>query len=234
MGLICPHAGYVYSGPVAAHAFYELALDGKPDTVFLLGPNHSGYGSALALMREGIWRTPLGDVEIDTALADSVLHETSIVDVDETAHKYEHSLEVQLPFLQFLYGNSFKIVPICYLMQDYDSAVEVGRSLVEALDATNTVIIASSDLTHYEPAKTAASKDQAALKAIIDLDPKRFYQTVETQNITACGYAPITSLITYAQGVSTNEVTLLSYHNSGDITGDYSSVVGYAALCFKK
>ena len=234
VGLICPHAGYVYSGPVAAHAFYELAVDGKPDTVVLLGPNHTGYGSALALMREGIWRTPLGDVEVDTTLADSILHETSIVDVDETAHKYEHSLEVQLPFLQFLYGNTFKIVPICYLMQDYDSAVEVGRALVEALDATNTVVIASSDMTHYEPAKAAAAKDQSALKAVTDMDAKRFFEIVENQYITACGYGPITSLITYANGVNAKEAKLLSYHNSGDITGDHSSVAGYAAVSFNK
>jgi AmmeMemoRadiSam system protein B len=234
VGLICPHAGYLYSGPVAAHAFYELALDGKPDTVVLLGPNHTGYGSGLALMREGIWRTPLGDVEVDSTIADAILHETNIVDVDELAHRFEHSIEVQLPFLQFLYGSAFKIVPICFLMQDYDSAVEVGRALTEALDATNTVVIASSDMTHYEPAKAAATKDQAALKAVTDMDAKRFYQTVETQNITACGYAPITALITHAQGVGAKEAKLLSYHNSGDITGDHSSVVGYAAVSFKK
>ncbi len=233
MGLICPHAGYVYSGPVAAHSFYELAIDGKPDTVVLLGPNHTGYGSGLALMREGIWRTPLGDIEVDSKIADAILHETSIVDVDDVAHRYEHSIEVQLPFLQFLFGNSFKIVPICFLMQDYDSALEIGRALTEALDASNTVVIASSDMTHYEPAKTAASKDQAALKAITDMDAKRFYETVETQNITACGYGPITSLITYGVGVCA-KAHLLSYHNSGDITGDHSSVVGYAAVSFKK
>jgi len=233
VGLICPHAGYMYSGPVAASAFYELAVDGKPDTVVLLGPNHTGYGSGLALMREGFWRTPLGDVELDSGLADVILHETSIVDVDETAHRYEHSIEVQLPFLQFLYGNAFKIVPICFLMQDYDSAVEVGRALVEALDAKNALVIASSDMTHYEPSKTAAAKDQAALKAVIDVDAKRFYQTVETQNITACGYAPITSLITYAVGVCA-KAQLISYHSSGDVTGDYSSVVGYAAVKFSK
>jgi AmmeMemoRadiSam system protein B len=233
VGLICPHAGYMYSGPVAASAFYELAVDGKPDTVVLLGPNHTGYGSGLALMREGFWRTPLGDVELDSGLADSILHETSIVDVDETAHRYEHSIEVELPFLQFLYGNAFKIVPICFLMQDYDSAVEVGRALVEALDAKNALVIASSDMTHYESSKTAAAKDQAALKAVTDVDAKRFYQTVETQNITACGYAPITSLITYAVGVCA-KAQLLSYHNSGDVTGDRSSVVGYAAVKFSK
>ena len=234
VGLICPHAGYMYSGPVAASAFYELALDGKPDTVVLMGPNHTGYGSALSLMREGVWRTPLGDIEINTEMANKITHETGVIDVDELAHRYEHSIEVQLPFLQFLYGNAFKIVPICFLMQDYDSAVEVGRALVEALDATNTVVIASSDMTHYEPAKTAAAKDQAALKAVTDMDAKRFYETVETRNITACGYAPITALITYAKGVNAKEADLLSYHNSGDTTGDYSSVVGYAAVSFRK
>ena len=233
VGLICPHAGYLYSGPVAANAFYELAVDGKPDTVVLLGPNHTGYGSGLALMREGVWRTPLGDVEVDSGIADAILNETSVVDIDEVAHRYEHSIEVQLPFLQFLYGNAFKIVPICFLMQDYDSAEEIGRALVEALDATNTVVIASSDMTHYEPAKSATEKDQAALKAVAEMDAKRFYQIVEAQNITACGYAPITSLITYGIGVNA-KASLLSYHNSGDITGDHSSVVGYAAVSFKK
>ena len=233
VGLICPHAGYMYSGPVAASAFYQLAIDGKPDAVVLMGPNHTGYGSALSMMRQGAWQTPLGNVEIDTALADQIKAETSVIDIDEVAHRYEHSIEVQLPFLQFLYGDKFKIVPICFLMQDYDSAVEVGRALEEALDATNTVVIASSDMTHYEPAKKAAEKDQAALKAVTDLDAKRFYETVEAQNITACGYAPITALVTYAKGVCA-KAELLNYHSSGDVTGDHSSVVGYAAVSFRK
>ena len=233
VGLICPHAGYIYSGPVAASAFYELAQDGKPDTVVLLGPNHTGFGSGLSIMREGTWRTPLGDVEVDTELADSILHETRLLDVDEIAHRYEHSIQVQLPFLQFLYGGDFKIVPICFLMQDFESAVEVGRALTEALDGSNTVVIASSDMTHYEPAKAAAAKDQTALKAVIALDAKGFYETVEKLNITACGYAPITTLLTYSNGVCAKSA-LLSYHNSGDVSGDYSSVVGYAAVSFKK
>jgi AmmeMemoRadiSam system protein B len=223
----------MYSGPVAASAFYELAKDGKPDTVILMGPNHTGYGSALSMMTQGVWQTPLGNVEIDTALADQIRQETSLIDVDEVAHRYEHSIEVQLPFLQFLYGNDFKIVPICFLMQDYDSAFEVGSAFEEALDATNTVVIASSDMTHYEPAKMASEKDQAALKAVVDLDAKRFYETIEEKNITACGYAPITALLTYANGVCA-KAQLLNYHNSGDITGDHSSVVGYAAVSFKK
>ena len=234
VGLICPHAGYMYSGPVAASAFYNLAIDGKPDTVVLLGPNHTGYGSALALMREGVWRTPLGDVEIDSELADKILKETSLIDDDELAHRYEHSIEVQLPFLQFLYGDKFKIVPICFQLQDYDSAMEVGMALTESLAATNSVVIASSDMTHYESAKTASTKDHVALKAVADMDAKRFYETVETQNITACGFIPITSLITYANGVGVKEAKLSSYHNSGDITGDHARVVGYAAVTFKK
>jgi AmmeMemoRadiSam system protein B len=234
VGLICPHAGYMYSGPVAASAFYELAIDGKFDTVVILGPNHTGYGSTLSLMREGVWRTPLGDVEIDSGLADKILNETSLIDSDEMAHRYEHSIEVQLPFLQFLYGNKFKIVPICFQLQDYESAVEVGMALTEALASTNTVVIASSDMTHYEPAKFALAKDQAALKAVTELDAKLFYETVETQNITACGFIPITSLIAYAKGVRVKEAKILNYHNSGDITGDHSSVVGYASVSFKK
>jgi MEMO1 family protein len=234
VGLICPHAGYMYSGPVAASAFYELAIDGKPDTVVLLGPNHTGYGSALALMREGFWRTPLGDVEIDSELADKILKEDSLIDDNELAHRYEHSIEVQLPFLQFLYGNKFKIVPICFQLQDYESAMEVGMALKVSLASTNTVVIASSDMTHYESAKTASTKDHAVLKAATDMDAKLFYETVETQNITACGFMPITSLITYANGVGVKEAKLVSYHNSGDITGDHTSVVGYAAVTFKK
>jgi hypothetical protein len=223
----------MYSGPVAAHSYYELAVDGKPDTVVLLGPNHTGYGSALSLMREGAWRTPLGDVQIDTKLADAILHETHMVDIDETGHRYEHSLEVQLPFLQFLYGNDFKFVPLCFLMQNYDSAVEVGRALVEALDATNTVVIASSDMTHYESAKQASAKDHAAIKEITALNAKGFSDTVQKMNITACGFAPITALITYAVGVCA-KAKLLAYHNSGDVSGDYSQVVGYAAVSFTK
>lgn len=233
VGLICPHAGYIYSGPVAAHAYYQLAQDGRPDTVVLLGPNHTGYGSGLSIMRKGAWQTPLGNVEIDTKIADDILHGTRMLDIDSLAHRYEHSLEVQLPFLQYLYGNSFKIVPICFLMQDYDSAVEIGRALTKALDATNTVIIASSDMTHYESAKSAYAKDQAALKEVVALNAKDFYDTVEAQNITACGYAPITALITYAMGVRA-KAELLAYHTSGDITGDHSSVVGYAAASFRK
>jgi AmmeMemoRadiSam system protein B len=233
VGLVCPHAGFMYSGAVAASGYFELALDGLPDSVVLLGPNHTGYGSGLSLMREGTWQTPLGNVEVDKELADAIIAETNIVDVDDVAHRYEHSIEVQLPFLQYLYGERFKIVPICFMMQDYDSAVEVGRALVEALDARDAVVIASSDMTHYEPAKAAAEKDHAVLDAVADLDVKRFYELLDSKNVSACGYAPIAALMTYALGVDA-EAKLLNYRNSGDSSGDYSSVVGYASVCFRK
>jgi len=234
VGLICPHAGYMFSGPIAAHAYYELAIDGKPDVVVLLGPNHTGYGSALAVMNEGIWRTPLGDVEVDSAVANQIVQVSGIVDVDDSAHSMEHSIEVQLPFLQYLYDSKFKIVPICFLMQDLSSAREVGKAVGKVLAGKNAVVIASSDMTHYEPQERAERKDRMALEAVEVMDEAKFYSTVETQNITACGYGPIAALITASKALGAKEAKLLCYKTSGDIVGDYSSVVGYAAVRFKK
>ena len=234
IGLICPHAGYMYSGPVAANAYYELARDGKPDIVVILGPNHTGYGSAIALMNEGFWRTPLGDVEIDGETANQIVKETRLVDIDAGAHRFEHSIEVQLPFLQYLYGSDFKFVPICFLMQDLQSAVEVGKALAEVLATKNAMVIASSDLTHYEPQEMAERKDMAALKAVEALDEKLLFSTIEEQNISACGYGPITALITFAKGLGVKEGKLLAHRTSGEIINDYSSVVGYAAVSFQK
>jgi AmmeMemoRadiSam system protein B len=185
-------------------------------------------------MNEGFWRTPLGDVEIDAETANRIVQETRLVDVDELAHRFEHSIEVQLPFLQYLYGSEFKFVPICFQMQDLSSAVEVGKALVKVLASKNAVVIASSDMTHYEPQANAAAKDMAALKAVEAMDEKRFYSIIETRNVTACGYGPIAAVITVAKGLGAKEAKLLCYKSSGDVTGDYSSVVGYAAVSFKK
>ncbi len=234
IGLVCPHAGYMYSGAVAANAYYVLAQDGKPDIVVILGPNHTGYGSGLALMNDGVWRTPLGDVEIDSETANQIVQETRLVDVDDLAHRFEHSIEVQLPFLQYLYGSEFKFVPICFQLQDLSSAVEVGNALVEVLASKNAVIIASSDMTHYEPQRNAEAKDLAALKAVEAMDEKLFYSIIETRHVTACGYGPIATVIAAAKGLGAKEAKLLCHKSSGDVTGDYSNVVGYAAVSFKK
>jgi len=234
IGLICPHAGYIYSGPVAAHAYYKLALDGKPDIIVLFGPNHTGYGSALAIMNEGFWRTPLGDVEVDSETANKIVKEARIVDVDDSAHRHEHSIEVQLPFLQYLFDSEFKIVPICFLMQDLPSARDVGQAVAKVLSGKNALIIASSDMTHYEPQKSAEKKDRLALQAVEAMDEERFYSVIEEQRITACGYGPIMALITASKALGAKEAKLLCYRTSGDVIGDYSAVVGYAAVQFTK
>jgi AmmeMemoRadiSam system protein B len=234
IGLVCPHAGYMFSGPVAAHAYYRLAADGIPATVVLMGPNHTGYGSGLAVANEGFWRTPLGDVEVDQETANEIVRESRIVDVDESAHRLEHSIEVQLPFLQYLYGSQFKIVPICFLMQDPSSAKEVGEAVAKVLAEKNAVTIASSDMTHYESQESAGRKDRKALEAVEAMDGARFYSTIEAHRISTCGYGPIAALITAAKLLGAKEAKLLCYKTSGDVVGDYSSVVGYAAVCFTK
>ena len=234
VGLVCPHAGYMYSGPVAAHAYYSLASDGKPDVVVLFGPNHTGNGSALAIMNEGVWRTPLGDVEIDGEIANQIVKESRIIDVDDVAHRYEHSIEVQLPFLQYLFGSEFRIVPICFLMQDLNSSMEVGHAVAKVLAGKKAVVIASSDMTHYEPHKVAERKDRLALQAVEEMDEAKFYSTIEEHRISACGYGPIVALITAAKDLGAKEAKLLCYKTSGDVSGDYSAVVGYAAVEFTK
>jgi AmmeMemoRadiSam system protein B len=234
VGLVCPHAGYMYSGPVAAHAYYNLALDGKPDIVVLFGPNHTGYGSALAVMNEGFWRTPLGDVEVDVETANNIVKESRIVDVDDSAHRYEHSIEVQLPFLQYLFGSNFKIAPICFLMQDLHSAREVGHAVAKVLHGKNAIIIASSDMSHYEPQRSAEKKDRLALQAVEAMDEEKLYSVIEDYQITACGYGPIIALTAAAKILGAKEAKLLCYKTSGDVIGDYSSVVGYAAVQFAK
>ena len=234
IGLVCPHAGYMYSGPVAAHAYARLAMDGKPDTVIVFGPNHTGYGSGVAIMSEGVWRTPLGDVEVDTEVAKRIVKESRIVDVDDTAHNLEHSIEVQVPFLQYLYGSTFRLVPICFLMQDISTAKDVGQAAAKAVNGKNAVIIASSDLTHYEPQESAQKKDREVLRAVEAMDEALVSRTVESRRATACGTGPMMALITSAKALGAKEAKLLCYKTSGDVIGDYSSVVGYAAMCFTK
>jgi AmmeMemoRadiSam system protein B len=234
VGLVVPHAGYMASGPVAAHSYHHLAKDGKPDVIVIFGPNHTGRGSALSLMKEGAWRTPLGDVEIDTETAERVLQASNIIDVDDRAHVYEHSIELQLPFLQYLYGSEFKFVPICFMMQDLMSSREVGKAVAEALKGKNALVIASSDMTHYEPQERAEKKDKMAIDAALAMDEEQYYNTVEAYGISTCGYGPVIAAITAAKELGAKKAQLLCYKTSGDILGDRSAVVGYASIAFKK
>jgi AmmeMemoRadiSam system protein B len=234
VGLVVPHAGYMASGPVAAHAYHHLADDGKPDIIVIFGPNHTGRGSALSIMNEGAWRTPLGDVEIDTETADQILQASRIVDVDERAHAYEHSIELQLPFLQYLYGSEFKFVPVCFMMQDLMSSQEVGKAVAEALRGKNALVIASSDMTHYEPQERAEKKDKMAIDAALAMDETQYYNTVEAYGISTCGYGPVIAAIKAAKELDAKKAQLLCYKTSGDVLGDRSAVVGYASISFSK
>jgi len=232
VALVCPHAGYMYSGPVAAHSYARLAKEGKPDVAIILGPNHTGFGSAVAISVSGAWRTPLGDVEIDTAVAEAIMDKADVMSLDDGAHLYEHSIEVQLPFLQFLYGSDFKLVPICMMLQGLQTSSEVGSAIakvVRELDL-NVIIIASTDLTHYEPQHVAERKDRAVIEAVERLDVPGLYEVVEELPVSMCGYGPTATAMVAAKELGAARGELLKYATSGDITGDKSSVVGYASI----
>jgi hypothetical protein len=229
VGLVCPHAGYIYSGPVAAKSYFELARDGKPDKIVIIGPNHTGAGSGVSMMSEGIWETPLGQAEIDSETAGAISKESDIIDLDDHAHLYEHSIEVQLPFLQYVLKAKFDFVPICMMMQDLETSAEVGEAVGRALKGKNALIIASSDMTHYESADSAKRKDRLAIDAILALDDAKLQETVESHRISMCGHGPVASMIAASKVLDAKTAQLLGYSTSGDITGDNIEVVGYLA-----
>ncbi|MFI5448824.1 MAG: AmmeMemoRadiSam system protein B [Candidatus Bathyarchaeia archaeon] len=230
VGIVSPHAGYMYSGPVAANGYGKMALDGVPEVVMILGPNHTGYGSGVSILTEGKWETPLGSLEIDNHLAKQVQRSSEIMDVDEVAHRYEHSIEVQLPFLQFLYNTSVKFVPICMMMQDLQTSREIATTIIDQIKEKNCLIIASSDFTHYKPHDEAVRSDQTAIDAIMNLDDSKLNELGDSNKVTMCGYGPITVLLAAARKMSNVKTEFLTYKTSGDITGDKTSVVGYGSI----
>jgi len=234
LGLVSPHAGYMYSGPIAANGFGKLAKDGLPEAFIILGPNHTGYGSGISILTEGDWQTPLGTLPIHTELAKQIQKASSIMDVDESAHSHEHSIEVQLPFLQLLYGDAAKFIPICMMMQDLKSSREIAQSIIRATQGRDIVIIASSDFTHYESHESAVRKDNQAIEAITALDDAALNDLGESNRVTMCGYGPITVLIAAAKMSGNIRAELLTHKTSGDITEDRSSVVGYSSIVFQR
>ena len=230
LGLVSPHAGYIYSGPVAANGFFQIAAEGKPQTVVILGPNHRGLGAAVAVGGQDAWQTPLGSVEIDVEVGQAIVSATRWARLDDLAHSMEHSIEVQVPFLQYIYENGFRIVPISMLRQDWEVSRELGRAVAAALKGKNAVIIASSDFSHYESQSMASKKDHLALEAILNLEPERLEETVISHSITMCGPGPVMSMLTACKALGAKKARLLRYATSGDITGDHSQVVGYASV----
>jgi len=229
---LSPHAGYVYSGPVAAHTYLHVSSLRKPELVVIVGPNHYGVGSGVATFKEGRWETPLGEVSVDAEAAKKIVESTGIVDYDPSAHRMEHSLEVQLPFLQLIYGESLSLLPISLALQDIETARTLGVGIANLLEGRDAVLIASSDLTHYEAAEQARSKDSHLLQMVEALDLEGFYGTLERLNVTACGYGAIASVIQACKKLGFKKGELLKYSNSGETTRDMNEVVGYASLRF--
>lgn len=238
LGLVVPHAGYIYSGAIAARSYFELSKEKKPDVLIILGPNHTPLGSGISLMKSGIWKTPMGDVSIDTDVAEAILNsdESEIIDVESTGHQAEHSIEVQLPFLQFLYKEEVKFVPISMMLQDVTTAQEVGQAVAQGLknSGKNAVILASTDFSHYESHETAQEKDSKAIEAILQFDEEGLYKTVSSLNISMCGYGPVMAMLTATKLLGAKNAELLKYATSGDTSGNYSQVVGYAAIKISK
>ncbi|HEX7627964.1 MAG TPA: MEMO1 family protein [Candidatus Methanoperedens sp.] len=225
LGAVVPHAGYIYSGNTAAHVYSMLP---EADTFVLLGPNHTGHGSPVSVSSEN-WSTPLGEVGSDIEFIKAL--PKRIIDTDETAHKYEHSIEVQLPFLQHRF-NDFNIVPICMGMQDEETAIDVGMELAEAVRKVNKkiVIIASSDFSHYKKDKVAREDDAYFINSILNMDIPGFYRKLYERNASVCGYGPIAAMLTATRELGAKKATLLKYSTSGDVTGDLAAVVGYAGI----
>jgi AmmeMemoRadiSam system protein B len=227
IGAVVPHAGLMYSGHVAA-AFYGLAE--LPKRFVILCPNHTGLGHFAAINREGAWRTPLGDVAIDSRLADAIMSKTKLLAEDWRAHAREHSLEVQLPFLQRLLPD-FTFVPICLGAHRYDYAEEIGRAIAEVLkEERDVAILASSDLNHYEDQNTTLRKDQIAIDQVLALNPRELWRVVDEYDVSMCGFIPTTAMLVAANELGATKARLIKHATSGDINGDYGHVVGYASI----
>ncbi len=228
--VVSPHAGYVYSGAVAGETFARVQI---PETVVILGPNHHGRGEALAL---GVsdWSMPLGKVPIERTLADAVLRRSRVIVGDDTAHLYEHSLEVQVPFLQYLQEN-LKIVPIVVSHVSYSVCQEAAMDLAAAIRefTAPVLIVASTDMTHYESRRSASSKDRLALERILAMDPEGLYETVVGNRISMCGIMPTTIALLAAMELGAREAELVRYTDSGAVSGDTNQVVGYAGLIIR-
>lgn len=228
VGLMAPHAGYVYSGEIAARTFAQVRI---PPRVVILGPNHRGIGHPAAVYPEGAWETPLGATPIDERLAERILSSSPRMAADAAAHRYEHSLEVQLPFIQTLAPEA-SIVPICLGSGKIDDLLAMGEGLGTALAGypQEVLLVASTDMTHYESGEAAREKDGLALAKILDLDPAGLFRVVRGERISMCGVVPVVVMLAAALRLGATSATLVRYGNSGDVTGDPSQVVGYAGV----
>ena len=231
-GFVVPHAAYEFSGAIAAQAYYEL-LDLDTDTFIIIAPDHKGIGSKISILTEGSWETPLGMTKINTDIASKILKNSTKIEINLSAHKIEHSIEIQIPFIQFCRKNQFRIVPILVRDQNLETARELGRSIAESIYDENVIIIATSDFTHYESHMQAYNKDLELIKTIEKLEMDAFYSTIRDMNISMCGHGAIASVVKAVKIQGAKKGTLLKYATSGEIQSDYrNTVVGYCAIAF--
>ncbi len=228
IGIMVPHAGYVYSGAIAGQTFAWVQV---PDRVVLLGPNHTGYGAMQAVYPAGSWQTPLGDAAIDEALAAQIIAVCDEAVSDELAHRYEHSLEVQVPFIQMRAPRA-RLVPICLGHAPLDRLLDFGRNLGRLLASQDapTLLVASTDMTHFEAAEVARERDLRAIDRVLALDAEGLYRLVADERISMCGVVPTVVMLTAARELGARKGILVRYGNSGETTGDNAEVVGYAGV----
>jgi len=231
LACIMPHAGYVYSGAVATQTASSVKIK---ENIILLGPNHTGMGSAFSIMSKGKWQTPLGEIDINQSIAENLKKECPNIEEDETAHIYEHSLEVELPILQVLSKANFSIAPLVLMPADKSKYEKISQAIYNTLTklkiTDKTLIVASSDMTHYETQESAKKKDGLAIEAILNLNEDLLMERVEKYDISMCGYVPVAITIMAAKKLGAKKAKLIKYQTSGEISGDYEAVVGYAGI----
>jgi AmmeMemoRadiSam system protein B len=229
LALVSPHAGYIYSGGVAAAVYASTVL---PPVIVILGPAHREIDSLFAIQADGSWSTPLGDSPIERDLARKIISGCPLVEENEPAHLWEHSLEVQLPFIQF-FREDAALVPITISHEaGYGELETLGRALAEAVRAhgREALVVASTDMSHYVSQKTAEKKDGLAIDKVLALDPAGLFATVVDERISMCGFQPTTAALVAALALGAKQAELVRYATSGDASGDYSQVVGYAGI----
>jgi AmmeMemoRadiSam system protein B len=227
-GVVVPHAGYIYSGSVAGEVFASIRI---PDRMILLGPNHTGRGSALALAPAGTWEMPFGSVQVDSDMNRELKAHCPELKEDSAAHYFEHSLEVQIPFLQFL-KPGFQFSAICIRTIDYHTLESLGHAMAQVIQSgkESVLLIASSDMSHYESKEAAAKQDRFAIDQILALDPQGLHRVVLDRDISMCGFAPAVAVLTACCDLGATEGKLIRYTNSGEASGDYARVVSYAGI----
>lgn len=234
VNVMVPHAGFQYSGTIAAHSYCELAKNGFPEVFIIIGPNHTGLGSEVSVFNKGEWITPLGNIQVDEEFADTLISFSDFASADFAAHMREHSIEVQLPFLQY-FSNDFKIVPVVLGSQTISAANDLAAAILKAGEklGKSYCVIASSDLSHFNTQERANKVDGFVLEDIENMDEFKLLEEIIQYNITMCGYGSVMTTMILSKMCGKNTSEILDYKTSGDISGDLSSVVGYASGIFK-